>query len=239
MDVDLTAPNSGFQTLLENPNELIVVDANFYLPPDRTKAGAKQKYSFEEYKEIWIDPMLKRFPNMAIHEAVFTELVDSKSSQFARACLTADPQTLHLLSDMTLTPAEEAIRKTKEQLIARYTNYDPFRDNKDDRGEVKSLAHMGTVGYTYFSTHDAKALRLIEEAERLGTTLDELQTIHFYEGIYFLFKMGDIDKETARKLYRYQYFLTKREKQQNPSWDAFCTGMDKLYTLENAEKPDA
>lgn len=238
MDVDLTAPNPGFQALLDNPDSLIVVDANFFMPPDRTNLQAKHKYSFEEYRTMWIDPMRKRFPNMAIHEAVLQELVDPCSSQFAKTCIAGKPPSLRLLCDSSLTPTEEAIRTTKEQLIARYTNYDPFRDNKDDRGEVKSLAHMGTKGYTYFSTHDAKALRLIENAEILGTTLDELRVIHFYEGIYYLFKMGDMERDRARKLYRYLYFLTNREKRWNPGWDVFCAGMDKLYTLHGSERTD-
>lgn len=236
MIVDLTAPNPGFQALLGNPSDLVVVDANFYLPPDRIRAGAKHRYSFEEYKAIWIEPMHKSFPNLAIHEAVLAELVEDGPSDFAQVCLNSlTPPKLQLLSDSTLSPTEEAIRKTKESLIAKYTNYDPIRDNKDDRGEVKSLAHMGTVGYTFFSTNDAKALRLIEKADQLGTTLDDLQTVHFYEGIYFLFKSGAIERDAARNLYRYHYFLTKNEKRQNPSWEDFCIGMDKLYPMEAKE----
>lgn len=232
MDVNLAVPNPGFQDLLENPNELLVVDANFYLPPNRTNIGARQAYLFDDYKKIWVEPMHKRFPNLAIHEAVLEELVEDGPARFANECLTAPvPPMLRLLRDTDLTETEEAVRATKEQWIARYTNYDPVRDNKQDRGEVKSLAHMGTVGYTYFSSNDAKALRLVEEAERLGTSLDDLRTIHFYEGIYYLHKMGDIGRDAARNLYRYHYHLTRREKSRNPSWDTFCSEMYNLYGI--------
>lgn len=47
--------------------------------------------------------------------------------------------------------------------------------------------------------------------------------------IYYLLKKGDIDRTVARNLYRYHYYLTKREKQINASWDEFCIGMDRLY----------
>lgn len=229
MNVNLVTPNPGFVDLLENPAQLIVVDANFYLPPDRMKIGARHKYSFEDYRKAWIEPMHRNFPNIAIHEAVLDELVDDQSAQFAQNCLAATPPMLHLLRDSDLSETEEAVRQTKEKIIAAYTNYDPYRDNKDDRGEVKSLAHMGAVGYLYFSTHDSTALKLVEDAEKLGTTLDEIRAIHFYEGIYYLLKKGDIDRAVARNLYRYHYYLTKREKQVNASWDEFCIGMDRLY----------
>ena len=230
LNVDLSKPNPGFLALLADPTALIAVDANFYLPPDRTRIGAKYKYSFDEYKEAWIVPMHKSFPNLAIHEAVLDELVDSASSEFAQNCLQSmAPPKLQRLSDSSLSPSAEAIRKGKEDRIAPYTKYDPSRDNKDDRGEVKSLAHMGTVGYIFFASNDATALRLIEEAEQLGTTLDDLRAVHFYEGIYYLDKMNAIDRDAARKLYRYHYYITKKDKQRNPPWEEFFTGMDKLY----------
>lgn len=231
VDIWWDCSNPGFVDLLENPTQLIVVDANFYLPPDRQKVGAKYRYSFEEYLNAWIEPMHKNFPNIAIHEAVLAELVDAQAAQFAQNCIQANPPTLRLLRDSDLTKEEAAIRQTKEKIIAAYTKYDPCRDNKDDRGEVKSLAHMGAVGYLYFSTHDSNALRLVEEAEKLKTTLDEIQAIHFYEGIYYLTKNGNMDRVFARNLYRYDYYFTKREKLVNPSWEEFCTGMDKLYHL--------
>lgn len=234
MKIDLSTPNPGFQDVLDHPNELIVVDANFYLPPNRTDIGAKHTYPFEEYRRIWVEPMHRRFPNMAIHEAVLAELVDSGPAQFARGCIQAhDPPKLKLLCDANLNEVEEAIRKTKEQLIAPYTNYDPVWDNKNDRGEVKSLAYMGTVGYIYFSSNDKTALRLIEEAKELGTTLDDLRTVHFYEGIYYLCKLGDIERNVARKLYRYQYYLTRGEKESNPPWAEFYERMDELYAVHN------
>ena len=231
LKVDLSETKPGFLALLANPDDLIVVDANFYLPPDRTRIGAKYKYSFDEYKEVWIVPMHKSFPNLAIHEAVLDELVDSASSEFVQNCLQSKTTPkLQRLSDSSLSPSAEAIRKGKEGRIAPYTKYDPSRDNKDDRGEVKSLAHMGTVGYTFFVSNDATALRLIEEAEQLGTTLDDLRVVHFYEGIYYLGKTNAINRDAARNLYRYHYYNTKKDKQRNPPWEEFLAGMDKLYT---------
>lgn len=233
MHVDLSEPNRGFLALLDDTSALIVVDANFYLPPDRTKIGVRYKYSFEEYRKVWIDPMHKVFHNLAIHEAVLDELVEKAPSVFVQDCIGAsEPPKLLLLSDKHLSVNEEAIRKTKEARIAEYTKYDPLRDNKDDRGEVKSLAHMGTMNYIYFSTNDANALRLIEEAEKLKTTLDDLRAVHFYEGIYFLQKKNVVDQNDARKLYRYHYYMTRKEKLKNPSWEEFLRDMDALYATK-------
>ena len=122
MKVDLSVPNPGFQALRENNEHLIVVDANFFLPPNRSRIAAHAQYSFELYRDVWIAPMHRCFPNLAIHETVLSELVDHKPSQFANARIhaTSEPRLL-LLRDNDLTEMEDAVRNTKEQIIAKYT----------------------------------------------------------------------------------------------------------------------
>jgi len=231
MKVDISAPGAAFLTLAQDPTNIAVLDANFFIPPDRSRLGCHTHapYPFPEYRDIWIEPMLSVFPNLAVHEAVVEELVEEAPAEYVHSCLTAPTPRLQLLSDAGLSPEEDAVRHAKELLIAPATRYDPTLDNKDDRGEVKSLAHMGTMGYLYFCSNDAKALRLIEEAPQLGTSLDELGTVHFYEGIYYLLKAGRSDRDALRDLYRYLYRSTRREKTENPTWGDFCAGMDALY----------
>jgi len=232
MIVDLTAPNEGFCSILKNPYQIVAVDANFFLPPDRTRLGARSEYSFDEFRRVWIEPLHILLPNLAVHEAVRAEIVDACASEFvSRRIAPEEGLEIQLLCDSDLSPEEAAVRNTKERLIAGFTKYEPARDNKDDRGEVKTLAYMGAVGYTYFASNDANALRLVEDAERLGTSLDDLKTIRFFEGIYFLLKKGATNRDDLHKLYRYLYHLTKNEKQTNPSWQDFCERMDHLYHL--------
>lgn len=230
MQIDLSQPNPAFSSLLTTPTELIAVDANFFLPPDRTNLKARTAYSFEQFRDIWIAPLHQLLPNLAIHEAVLAELVDERPHQFAQALIESGiPPQLKLLRDSDLSPIEQAMRQTMELQIAPFTNFDPSRNNKDDRGEVKTLAHMAVKGYTFFVTNDANALRLIERADQLGTSLDALKTLHFYEGIYLLFRNGAMQLADAKNLYRYLYYMTKRERDGNPAWGDFCGGMDKLY----------
>lgn len=150
MDVNTSAVNPGFLKMLKDPEETLVVDANFYIPPDRTNLGARSSYSFEEFQNIWIEPMHRLFPNIAAHEAVIQELVTSASARLTEAFVSAsEPPKLMVLSESSLSPWEQAICRQKEVLIARYTQYVPGLDNKDDRGEVKTLAYMGTVGLLF------------------------------------------------------------------------------------------
>lgn len=180
------------------------------------------------YFGLYLDYQL--LPNLAIHEAVLAELVDERPHQFAQALIESGiPPQLKLLRDSDLNPIEQAMRQTMELQIAPFTNFDPSRNNKDDRGEVKTLAHMAVKGYTFFVTNDANALRLIERADQLGTSLDALKTLHFYEDIYLLFRNGAMQLADAKNLYRYLYYMTKRERDGNPAWGDFCGGMDKLY----------
>lgn len=50
-----------------------------------------------------------------------------------------------------------------------------------------------------------------------------------YEIIYYLYKNNRVKVKALRLLYKYQYYLTKREKVINPNWGDFITTMDKLY----------
>lgn len=47
--------------------------------------------------------------------------------------------------------------------------------------------------------------------------------------IYFDSMLSGTEKAVLRALYKYQYYLTKREKAENPDGEQFVTEMDKLY----------
>ena len=61
------------------------------------------------------------------------------------------------------------------------------------------------------------------------TRLEEMGLIQMYELIYYLHKTGKYNSKELRTLYKYQYYLTGREKQQNPEWGVFIQKMDELY----------
>lgn len=224
--VDVSQLQISVSELIQNPDQIITLDANFFLPPDRREEGAIREFSFEQFQRIWLDPFFTVFKNLAIHEAVKQELVSSKERAYAEKRITES--ALNVFRDTDLSPVEMAIRNTKERLIAPYTSYVPALDNKDDRGEVKSLAYLGAKGYIYFASNDRKALRLVDEANRLKTSLDDQMTIKFYEGIYLLRRFNAIPADEVKWLYKYLYCLTKKDKV-NPGWGEFNAGMEKLY----------
>lgn len=102
-------------------------------------------------------------------------------------------------------------------------------DNRDDRGEVKSLAYIATKGLLYFCSHDSNAIRLIEDAEKLETTLEEVNAIKPYEIIYYFVKRNIGNLNNLRSIYKYMYYQTQKDKKINPPWGEFIENMDKLY----------
>jgi hypothetical protein len=102
-------------------------------------------------------------------------------------------------------------------------------NNKDDRGEVKSLAYIATKGLLFFAAHDNNAIQLVEKSKEWSTGLDNVQAIKMYEIVYYLYTKKLAKAKDLRILYKYQYYLTKKEKAENPEWGIFKNSMDKLY----------
>lgn len=102
-------------------------------------------------------------------------------------------------------------------------------DNKDDRGEVKSLSYIAVKGLLYFAAHDNNAIQLIEKSKEWSTGLNNVQAIQMYELIYYLYGKDLGDKKSLRILYKYQYSMTNFEKNINPEWGEFTTQMNNIY----------
>ena len=221
--------NSGLISILENPDQVITLDANFIIPPDRTNIGAPRGYSFSSFKKIWLDPIFLSFSALAIHEAVYDEIISSSERSFIDQCISVLPPRLIIHRDSSLTHIEQGLRNSIEEKLYPLTQYDPQLNNKKDRGEVKSLSYIATKGLLYFAANDTVAINLIEDAEKLETGLDNIFAIKMYEMIFYLSIMGVADIKNMRNLYRYQYHLTKKEKMNNPSWGNFILEMKSLY----------
>lgn len=228
MKVDLSYPSSALISVMKNPEQIITLDANFFISPDR-RPIARSGIKFEQFKEIWLDPIFLAFPKLAIHEAVYEELVGISSQSFVDEKRESNPFKMVFHSDSSLTEVESNLRDTIESKISSHTKYDPILNNKDDRGEVKSLSYIAVKGLLYFAANDHNAIQLIEKSEEWSTGLDNVQAIKMYELIYFLQRSGLADKTGMKMFYKYQYYLTEREKSKNPSWGNFTIGMDKLY----------
>jgi len=49
-----------------------------------------------------------------------------------------------------------------------------------------------------------------------------------HELIFYLYKAALGDKKSLRMLYKYQYYLTRNEKNSNPEWNKFIELMETL-----------
>lgn len=228
MRVNLEKANLSLVSIFENPNQIITIDANFLIPPDRSRY-ARKSFNFALFKKVWLEPIFNEFPKLAIHESVYDELVDMELRNYVENLRQENPPKIIIHFDSELTEIERLLRDTVESRIYPYTNYDPQIDNKDDRGEVKSLSYIAVKGLLYFAAHDNNALQLIEKAEEWSTGLDNVKAIHMFELIYYLYLKNKEDKKSLRMLYKYQYYLTEHEKRTNPEWGDFINQMNVLY----------
>jgi hypothetical protein len=232
-DVNLRQKNQGLITVLQNKNQLFLIDANIFIPPDRSKENSIIKpVEFEFYKKYWIEPFIDTFKPIGIHDAVFREFESNNIKTLIENRKNDIPPSIYIYYDTDLNEQELIVRATIESKIAKYTNYNPTLDNRDDRGEVKSLSYIATKQLMYFCSHDSNAIRLVEDSERLETSLEEVFTIKPYEVLYYFVKNGIGDADKLRVIYKYLYYLTTNDKKTNPSWGEFTEKMDTLYNDE-------
>ena len=183
MNVNIKSVNPALESLFKDSKQVVFLDANFFIVPDRSNIGAKP-IAFQKYREYWLDPLFDAFSNLSVHESVYDELVEGAVKAFA--------------------------------------------DEK--KGEIRSLAYMAVKQYLYFAANDTLPMQLICNAGQLETGLDDMGLLQSYEILYYLYKMGKYDSKGLKMLYKYQYYLTSREKTQNPDWGSFIASMAVSYT---------
>lgn len=205
------------------------LDANFFIPPDRSAVAKVKAYSFADFKKYWLIPLLREFAGLSIHESVYDELVASDIKNYADEQTNCTPPKIKIHYDSELSSLEEALRNTYIEKIAVHSLYNPTKDNAKDRAEVRSLSFMAVKQFLYFAANDALPIRLIKDAAKLNTGLDNMQIVQMYELIYFLYKTNQYDNKALRILYKYQYYLTPRDKKINPEWGKFIEQMDLVY----------
>lgn len=228
MKVDTQNKNKALESLILDPAQIIFLDANFFIPPDRS--GLKVKtISFSKFCEIWLDPIFEEFSHLAVHEAVYNELVASAVKAYADAKQSENPSKLRVYSDKELTTIEHSLMETYISRLAEYSQYVPELDNAKDRGEIRSLSFMAVKKFLYFAANDTLPRRLIRDADKLQTGLDDMGLLEMYDVIYYLYRTDRYPKDGLRLLYKYEYYLTPREKKENPNWGDFIQAMECLY----------
>ncbi len=233
MKVDTKEINPAFKSIIQDPNQTVFLDANFFISPDRSDYLRVKKYSFDDFKNYWLIPLLSEFSGIAIHESVYDELVEEKIKAYADEQANDNPAKIKIYRDSELNATEIALMNYYIAKLAVHSQYDPTRDNKKDRGEVKSLSFMAVKQFLLFAANDALPVRLIKEADKLNTGLDDLGIVQMYELIYYMCKTGKYDNKQLRILYKYQYYLSPADKRTNPDWGTFIEQMDKLYEENN------
>lgn len=226
--LQLNTPSPALLTLIGDFSQVITLDANILLIPERSEVRSPVRFEYGLHEKYWLNSLFRTFPHLAVHDAVRREiLIPAVLVRYLDDKINRN--RLILLQDSDFAPDEEVIRSTIERKIARYTNYNPVLDLGQDKGEVKSLAHMATRGYLYFCSADANALRLIDYADTYDTNLDQQHALRYYELIYYLHKVRATPSQYLKAMYKNSYRLTSLEKTIHPEWGEFCKAMDALY----------
>ena len=229
MKVNTAFANASFLNLVENKDQIVFLDANFFIPPDRSNCINVKPVKFDWYKEKWLEPLLNEFKGASIHESVYAELVDTIIKAFTDKNINSEPKRLTVFYNSELKENEKELMAFYVDKLAVHSQYDPDKDNAKDRGEVLSLSYMATKNYLFFAANDVLPIRLIRDADKLNTGLDDMGVIQMYELIYFLYRTNKYETKALRQLYKYQYYLTDAEKRMNPEWGIFIQKMDELY----------
>src|SRR5690554_1967218 len=116
MKVNLTFDNPALKSIFADPNQTITLDANFLIPPDRGRL-ARRSFDFPTFQQIWLDPIFRAFPNLAIHEAVYDELVLPSIKSYVQEQINATPPRLAIHRDSNLTKIEKMLRDSIEEKI--------------------------------------------------------------------------------------------------------------------------
>lgn len=76
MKINLKEANPSLISIFNSPNQIITLDANFLIPPDRSRI-TRRGFDFPLFKKVWLDPIFTAFPMLAIHEAVREALLNA------------------------------------------------------------------------------------------------------------------------------------------------------------------
>ena len=102
MKVDTKDKNPALESLFSDFEQIIFLDANLLIVPDRSRVGAR-RVAFDKYMEYWLIPLFNEFSNLSVHETVYEELIDRQVKQFVDEMMADSPSRLRIYSDYELT----------------------------------------------------------------------------------------------------------------------------------------
>lgn len=92
------------------------IDVTSLIPP--TRLHAKVEISFKQFQKIQLDPIFSAFPNLAIHESVYDELVNESPKNYVDAKCDDVPPGILIHQDSLLSEFEQILRGSIESKIA-------------------------------------------------------------------------------------------------------------------------
>ncbi|MFA7118927.1 MAG: hypothetical protein WC159_09160 [Sphaerochaetaceae bacterium] len=105
--------NTAFAGLLESKGKELLLDANLFIPTDRSSCFPQyHPLSFTNYCEIWLTPLFNTFTGVAIHSAVYLEIVKIEQKAFVDQLI--KDNKLAVVNDSMLDSREKTFRDTIE-----------------------------------------------------------------------------------------------------------------------------
>jgi len=109
MKVDITSSNPALISIFNDSDQIITLDANFLIPPDRSRYRVRA-FPFKKFQKIWLDPIFEAFPNLAIHEAVYEEIISPTVKTYINKMINKTPPLLITHTDSSLNEQEKMLK---------------------------------------------------------------------------------------------------------------------------------
>lgn len=142
-------------------NKPILFDANIFVV-GISERGSDKNYSFENIKQLYMEPLFESFTDIYIHNEVYKELDDE-----ARALVdTYKGKNVTIVDEGGLYGTDPKYT-TIFNNIAKHELVNYVRGRSKDRGEVYSLAYAAYYNMNYFCSKEIMADNVARELEDL------------------------------------------------------------------------
>jgi len=159
------------------------------------RQSTDHNYSFDKMRIIYLDALVENFQHIVIHEEVWKEL-DPQRADFLSKYI---GKNISVVSEGSMYGTDPRYTSIFND-IKQYELFQYNRGQKQNRGEVYSLAYAASHNIPYFSARDGAAMRAISEIE----SLKELELLGF-EQLLLLGWMNNPHSNEYKKSYKSLY----------------------------------
>ena len=185
---------TALHDLLHKP---ILFDANIFMV-GISKRASSSKYSFENMKQIYIEPLFESFTDIYIHEEVYKEL-DNEARDFVDRYKERNVTIIKQEELYGIDPRYTTIFNN----IARHELVNYKMGSSRDRGEVFSLAYAAYHDMNYFCSKEImvdNVARELEDLKNIDIITFDIVLLQAY--VYYALKQDNTYSKALKSMYK-------------------------------------